>query len=153
MAKHGLSPSEERIFSSTHPDRKEMFLFYKVNKIPHCQLKAGWPARATPTGTLSPELLRNRLWDMRLIRRKAGLTLRLPTNLTVKPLDLTLISQQLSTKRLPAGSAVFSLISQKEPGAQDSTFCPSLRVSFVLFCFFNKRYFLSLDFDLFICKS
>ena len=80
MAKHGLSPSEERIFSSTHPDRKEMFLFYKVNKIPHCQLKAGRPARAAPTGTLSPELLRNCLWDMQLIQRKAGLTLRLPTN-------------------------------------------------------------------------
>lgn len=141
MAKHGLSPSEERIFSSTHPDRKEMFLFYKVKKIPHCQLKAGRPARATPMGTLSPELLRNRLWDMKLIRRKAGLTLRLPTNLTVKPLDLTLISQQLSTKRLPVGSAVFSLISQEEPGAQDSVL-PVFVCSFVLFCFlFNKRYF------------
>ena len=133
MAKHSLSPSEERIFSSTHPDRKEMFLFYKVNKIPHCQLKAGRPARAAPTGTLSPELLRNCLWDMQLIQRKAGLTLRLPTNLTVKPLDLTLISQQLSTKRLPAGSAVFSLISQEEPGAQESVLPQSSCA--VLFCF------------------
>lgn len=74
MAKQGLSPSEERIFSSTHPDRKEMLL-YKVNKIPHCQLKMGRPARATPTGTLCPELLRNRLWDMRLIQRKARASL------------------------------------------------------------------------------
>ena len=106
MATTWMNLSNKILNERTKKTAHSKIFFYKVNKIPHCQLKAGRPPRATPTGTLSPELLRNCLWDMRLIRRKTGLTLRLPTNLTVKPLDLALISQQQSTKRLPRGSAV-----------------------------------------------